>query len=169
VTLVAALIVAAAVAWAGHAVAAALGRRQAEAARDRTLALLALFAPAVAAADADPRALVVWQPLARAARTLHPAAFAEIDRAAGGTFPFASERIQAAHAAWTSRWLAWEAAHDAEYKRKAAEAEEEIERSGGSPAARARLAGVEREKLERYQQRYEEYVRVAKALQALIE
>jgi hypothetical protein len=45
--------------------------------------------------------------------------------------------------------------------------EEEVERSGGSVAARGRLAGVEREKLERYQQRYAEYVRVAKALQVL--
>jgi hypothetical protein len=32
---------------------------------------------------------------------------------------------------------------------------------------RARLDAVEREKLETYQRRYEEYVRVAKALQAL--
>jgi hypothetical protein len=33
--------------------------------------------------------------------------------------------------------------------------------------ARARLDAVEREKLELYQRRYEEYVRVSKALQSL--
>ena len=47
--------------------------------------------------------------------------------------------------------------------------EDEIARAGGlpSPLLRTRLAAVEREKLERYQQRYEEYIRTAKALAAL--
>ena len=35
-------------------------------------------------------------------------------------------------------------------------------------AARARLDAIEQEKLELYQRRYAEYVRVAKALQALV-
>ena len=34
---------------------------------------------------------------------------------------------------------------------------------------RARLAALDREKLERYQDRYQQYIRTAKALQALIE
>jgi hypothetical protein len=39
---------------------------------------------------------------------------------------------------------------------------------GGSTVARARLEAVEQEKLDLYQRRYQDYVRVAKALQALI-
>ncbi len=85
----------------------------------------------------------------------------------GIAFPFGSERIQAAHAQWTADWLAWERTHDAEYKLKAAAVEEELARSEGSPLVRARLDAIEREKLERYQRRYEEYVRIGKALQAL--
>lgn len=165
--IVAAAIVAAAVVLAGRQLAAAIDRSRAEAARGRSAALLAMFAPALAAAEADPRAVLVWQPLAQVARQQHPDAFAELDRASGGGFPFTPERLQAAHARWSADWLAWEAAHDAEYKQKAAEAEEALARAGGSPALKARLALVEREKLERYQQRYTEYVQVAKALQAL--
>jgi hypothetical protein len=65
--------------------------------------------------------------------------------------------------------LTWERTHDAEYKLRAAALEEEAERAGDarSPVARARIEAVEREKLERYQQRYEEYVSVAKGLAAL--
>jgi hypothetical protein len=53
---------------------------------------------------------------------------------------------------------------------KAAAAQAELLASGGSgtAAARARVDAVEREKLDLYQRRYGEYVRVAKALQALI-
>ena len=36
-----------------------------------------------------------------------------------------------------------------------------------TPYGRARLEAVEREKLDRYQQRYEEYTRVSKALKTL--
>jgi hypothetical protein len=61
----------------------------------------------------------------------------------------------------------WEASHDTEYKLKAATAEEELRASPGSPVLRARLDSVEREKLERYQRRYEEYTRVSKALKNL--
>ena len=129
---------------------------------------MTLFAPAIAATQQDPRAFLVWQPLAKAARQLFPEEFAAIDRAMGGTFPFPGERIDAAHSQWTADWLAWELAHDTEYKLKAAIAEQELAAQGGSPVARARLAAVEREKLELYQRRYAEYVRTAKALQALI-
>jgi hypothetical protein len=133
----------------------------------RRLQLLALFAPGVAAAAENPRALLVWLPLATTARALFPADFAAIDRAAGGTFPFSREHIDAAHARWSAEWLTWEASHDAEYKLKAATAEEELRASPGSPVLRARLDSVEREKLERYQRRYEEYTRVSKALKNL--
>jgi len=135
--------------------------------RARALQLLALFAPAISAASSDPRAILVWQPVARIARQMFPAEFAELDAAADGAFPFSQERLQAAHAQWTTDWLGWERTHDAEYKLKAAVVEQEIAISGGSSVLRARLDAVEQEKLELYQRRYAEYVRVAKALQAL--
>jgi hypothetical protein len=137
------------------------------AARARTLTILQLLAPALTAAQADPRALLVWAPIARTARALFPEEFARIDRAAGGTFPFDAERLQAAHDRWTADWLAWERAHDAEYKGKAAVAEVALALSGGGVAARVRADAIEREKLDLYQRRYEEYIRVAKALQEL--
>jgi len=140
-----------------------------EAARGRTLELLAALAPALAAADNDPRGVLAWQPLARTARALYPAEFASLDRAAGGAFPFSREGLQAAHDRWTADWLAWERTHDAEYKLKAAEAEEAMRAPDAASTARARFEAVEREKLERYQQRYQEYIRVAKALQRLME
>jgi len=167
VTVVAALIVAFAIVWAGAKVAHELASAREDRARGRALQLLSLLAPAIAAADADPRALIVWQPLARAARELFPAESSALDRAAGGPFPFGPERLQAAHARWTADWLAWERTHDAEYKLKAAAVEHEIDSAGSSPLSRARLDAIEREKLERYQRRYEEYIRVAKTLQAL--
>ena len=102
--------------------------------------------------------ILTFQPLARALRVVIPDAFDALDRAGGATFPFTTERIQAAHVQWTADWLSWERAHDAEYKARAAEAQ----------ASPARLDAIEREKLETYQRRYEEYIRVARALQALI-
>jgi hypothetical protein len=169
VILLSALIVAAAIAWAGWHVGAELrAARGASAAGDRTATLLALFVPALTAVEQDPRALLVWQPVAKAARRLLPQEFTNLDRAAGATFPFPPQRIEAAHAQWTADWLAWELAHDTEYKLKAATAAQELTAPGGG-LARARMDAVEREKLDRYQRRYAEYVRTAKALQALIE
>jgi hypothetical protein len=135
----------------------------------RRLQLLELFAPGLAAVAENPRALLVWQPLAATARAMFPDDFAAIDRAAGATFPFSREQFEAAHARWSSEWLAWERTHDAEYKLRAAAAEEELRASPGSAVLRARLDSVEREKLDRYQRRYEEYTRVSKALKMLAE
>jgi hypothetical protein len=168
--IVAALIVAGAIVWASFAIAREVGAARQAAERRRTLQLLDLFSGALAAADADPRALLVWEPVVRAARRLFPDECAALDRAAGATFPFGRDRVQAAHARWTAEWLAWERTHDADYKLKAAAAEEELaasKGSTGSATARARVDAVEREKLERYQRRYEDYIRTAKALQAL--
>ena len=167
------LAIAALIYWAAQQILAEIKSTREEMARTRTLALLQLFAPGIGASVQDPRALLVWQPLARTARQLFSAEFAALDRAAGGTFPFTKEQLQAAHAEWTAEWLAWERAHDAEYKLKTAAVEREIETAGAtsvtaSPMLRARLDAVEREKLDLYQRRYQEYVRVAKALQALI-
>ena len=135
---------------------------------ERSLRLMTLFAPGLAAADQDPRALLAWQPLAGTARKLFPEECAALDGAAGTTFPFSTEQIQAAHSRWTADWLVWERAHDSEYKLKVAEIEATLPGPAGSPVGRARLDAVEREKLERYQRRYEEYVRVGKAFQALL-
>jgi len=84
----------------------------------------------------------------------------------GTAFPFSRARLEAAHAQWTAEWLAWERSHDREYKRRAAEAEHQLALVP-SPDARLTLESIEREKLALYQRRYEEYVRVAKALDAL--
>ena len=133
--------------------------------------ILATFGTAQAAAQQDARLLLVWQPLAESARTLLPDAFAAMDAATGHRFPFGKDVIERAHARWTADWLAWEKAHDEEYRLKGAAAEQEIGRASGDAVAlaKARLDRVQHEKIERYQQRYEEYIRTAKALQALLQ
>jgi hypothetical protein len=167
ILILAALIVAAAVAWGAARIASELRNTRQDAAHARLLEVFTAFAPAAGAAAEDPRAVLVWEPLARAARKMFPAEFAKLDSAAGAPFPLGPERIEAAHAQWTADWLAWEGAHDAEFKSKAAALEEELAGGTPSPASRARFEAVEREKLERYQRRYQEYVRVAKVLQQL--
>jgi len=158
VILIAAIGLAAAVLWAARQIVAELRAARDESARARSAALLGMFAPALAEAQRDPRAFLVWQPIAAVARQLYPTEAAALDRASGGRFPFTAEQIQAAHAQWTADWLAWERAHDAEYKRRAAH-----------PAAtRSELDAIEQEKLDQYQRRYAEYVRIAKALQSLV-
>jgi hypothetical protein len=127
-------------------------------------ALLALFAPAAGEARDDPRRILAWQPAVGVARRLFGPAMARLDEAAGGTYPFSEADARDAHARWTTAWLAWERAHDDDCRLKAAAAE-----ARGGPEARAAVATIEREKLERYQQRYEEYVRVGKGLKALFE
>jgi hypothetical protein len=161
-----AIIVAGAVVWAGLQVAGTL-RRPVDS-QPHAAALLALFAPAIAEAAADPRALLSWQPVAVAARTLFPKEFTALDAAFGAPFPFGPEQLERAHARWTADWLAWERRHDAECKLKVATIEHELRGDVGSPFGRAQLDAVEREKLDLYQQHYEEYSRVAKGLQALI-
>jgi hypothetical protein len=167
VILLASLIVAGAVAWSALQIVAELRAARQARATERMLSLVELFAPGIAAAQQDPRMYLVWQPIARLARQLLPAEAAALDRAAGATFPFTASDLQAAHAQWTTDWLAWERAHDAEYKLKATIAAAELAASGNSDVARGKADAVENEKLDRYQRRYAEYVRVAKALQAL--
>lgn len=140
-----------------------LRRRRHEAAIQQQLAM---FAPAAGAAHQDPKQLLVWYPLSQTSRKLFPEAFKALDAAAGGTFPFTKEHVKAAHARCTADWLAWERAHDAEYAVKAAEVQDQIDRAQASPLLRTRLAAIEQQKLERYQHRYEEYIKTAKALAA---
>jgi hypothetical protein len=161
-----ALIVAAAIAWVGGRISRELVAHRGD--RDQIARLLGLFATGVAAVAEDPRALLTWQPLATTARKLYPKEFAALDQASGTTFPFNADQIERAHSRWTADWLAWERAHDADCKLKAATIEHELGDAVGSAYGRARLDAVEREKLDRYQQRYEEYTRVGKGLQALI-
>jgi hypothetical protein len=167
VILLASLIVAGAIAWGAQRIVAELRAARAERSHARMLALVDLFAPAMAAAQQDPRAYLVWQPIAKLTRELFPSELAALDRGAGGAFPFTAADLQAAHAQWTTNWLAWERAHDAEYKSKAAAAAAELAAAPSPDVARSKLEAVENEKLDRYQQKYAEYVRVAKALQAL--
>jgi hypothetical protein len=134
-----------------------------DAQRARLLSILTLFGPAVAAVQDDPKALLVWGPLATTVRRLFPEECASLDVSAGSTFPFGADVISAAHSRWTADWLAWERTHDATYKMKIALAEREAD----SVEGRARLDALEREKLDLYQRRYEEYIRVGKALQKL--
>lgn len=153
---------------AGVLVVRAIGQQR----REATLrSLLATLAPVAASAQEDPRRLLAWYPIVMTARKLFPDAFRELDAAAGSTFPFAKEHLHAAHARCTADWLTWERAHDSEYSLKAAMLEDEITRAGGqpSPLLRTRLAALEREKLGRYQQRYQEYVETSKALKTLME
>ena len=140
--------------------------RQAEL-RARQLAIVALFAPALARVQDDPKALLIWQPLAKTLRAQFPEELTALDAAAGATFPFSKDALADAHAKWTTEWLAWEATHDATYKLKASQAQQELQDNAGSAAARAKLDAIEREKLDTYQRRYEDYIRVAKALQRL--
>jgi hypothetical protein len=165
--LLSALVVAAAVAAVGFRLVREIALARGELSRTRSLQLIATFAPGIAAAAEDPRALLTWQPLADRARQLFPGEFSALDGAAGGRFPFTRGQIEDAHARWSTDWLAWERTHDASYKLKAAEMQREIA-SGGSAAGKEQLEAIEREKVDRYQQRYSEYVRVSKALQALM-
>lgn len=163
----AAVLVAGAVCWAALRIAEEIRAARIDATRTRAASLMQLLAPAVAAASTDPRAVVAWQPIADAARKAFPDEFALLDRASAGRFPFSTAQIHAAHAQWTADWLAWERTHDREYKRRAVEAEEALAGSAASATLRARLDAIEQEKLDSYQRRYQEYVTVAKALQAL--
>jgi hypothetical protein len=166
VILAASLIVAGAVALAGLRIAAELRAGRDE--RARILSIVQLFAPALAAVQQDPRAYLHWQPIARTTRQLFPTEYEALDRAAGGTFPFTAADLQAAHARWTAEWLAWERTHDADYKLRAAAAGAELATSASPDVVRGKLEAIENEKLDVYQRRYAEYVRVAKALQALV-
>jgi hypothetical protein len=161
-----ALIVAAAVVWAALHVASVL--RIARAPQVALVDLMTLFAPGITAVVDDPKALLAWYPLAATARRLYPSEFAAIDRSHGSTFPFSIDQLQAAHSRWTADWLTWERAHDGDYKLKAVLLAHELGDRATSVEGRARLNAIENEKLDRYQRRYEEYTRVARALQALL-
>lgn len=166
-TFIGLLVIAAAIGGAAAQVVAEMKRSHDGVARSHQLSIATLFASAQADVQDNPKALLVWQPLAKTLRQRFPGEFAALDAAAGSTFPFSQDVIAAAHAKWTAEWLAWERTHDATYKLKALEAQQALQGSADPTLARARLDAIEREKLDAYQRRYEDYVRVAKALQQL--
>ncbi len=131
--------------------------------------LLAMFGPVAERARIDPRVLLAWYPTAEAARRTFPDAFAAIDQSRTDRFPFGAAQLEAAHARWTTDWLEWERNHDAEYRQRSEAIEAELDHSTGaaSQAAGARRETLERERLERYQRRYEEYVQTSRALGTL--
>ena len=88
--LAAAFIVAAAIVAAAYLVAAELRAAREQVSRGRALTILQAFASGIEAARADPRALLVWQPLAQAVRTLFPDECASLDAAAVQRWPIAS-------------------------------------------------------------------------------
>lgn len=138
--------------------------------RERLAALL-LTSLAPAAARAEPRDLLAWRGAAETARRVFPDAVRIIERQSGEAFPFPRKVVDDAHARWTADWLAWERRHDVEFKQRASALEAGLPAGGGDTpagaAGRARLAALEDEKLQAYQQRYEEYVRIGKGLAAL--
>ena len=133
--------------------------------------LTATFAPTIAQASTDPHRLVAWAAVARNTRELFPDAFRQLDSATDGRFPFSAQLVESAHARWTAEWLAWERQHDLEYKQRTSAMEAELSRAGETDAStvRSRIAAIEQEKLQTYQARYEEYVRVGKAIAELEE
>jgi len=132
---------------------------------------LATFGSAKASASNDPKQLLVWEPLAETSRGLFPGAFRAIDKATGYRFPFSKELLQEAHDKWTGAWLAWEVSHDEEYRFKKDLLNQELKLASEDEAERlkVRLSHMQNEKIQRYQARYEEYIRTAKSLQALIQ
>ena len=160
------VVVAAAVWYAAILVSTAIRRRQQD---KQMLELLAIFGPACERAHADPRALLAWYPVAAAARRAFPVAFAILENDGEARFPFGAADLEAAHARWSTDWLDWERRQDAEHRvrREAVEAELGQASEEDAPPLRARLETLEREKLEQYQRRYEEYVRVSRVIKEL--
>jgi hypothetical protein len=165
---IALVAVAATTGFGAFLVANALRARQRDA---RILELLATFGPASERARADPRVLLAWYPVASAARRAFPDAFAALEPAGEPRFPFSAADLEAAHARWSTQWLDWEKRQDADHRagREALETELRQATDVTAPPLRARLDALERDKLEQYQRRYEEYVRVSRALAKLSE
>lgn len=145
-------------------------RRDRRRQHEERLAAMLLTSLAPAAARSEPRDLLAWRDAAAAARRLFPDAVDAIETRTGEAFPFPHAVVDNAHARWTAEWLAWERRHDADFKERASGLEAELQAAGSPPSAiRARLAALDDEKLQAYQQRYEEYVRIGNGLAALRE
>ena len=144
-------------------------RRERRRQHQEHLAALLLASVGPATARADGRELLGWQHVAMALREVVPDAVRTIEQGTGQPFPFPREVVEDAHARWTADWLAWERGHDIRFRQRTSALEAELRDSGEADTAsgQARLAALDDEKLQDYQRRYEEYVRVGKALAAL--
>ena len=84
----------------------------------------------IASAASDPRAFLIWQ--------RSPPHGSSIPRRSPCStwrrrhVPFTVDQLQAAHARWSTDWLAWERLHDGEHKLKAAMARRWWRPSGAS-------------------------------------
>ncbi|MCY4633074.1 MAG: hypothetical protein OXG04_00935 [Acidobacteria bacterium] len=137
--------------------------------RERLVAIL-ITSLSPAAARSEPRDLLAWRGAADTARRLFPEAVGAIERRTGEAFPFPHAVVDDAHARWTAEWLAWERRHDADFKQRANALDTDLRAAGDTPAGvRARLSALDDEKLQAYQERYEEYVRIGNGLAALRE
>ena len=131
--------------------------------------LLATFGPAMVTGRRDPESFVVWAEIAGVARVIFPEAFVQLDTAVGGRFPFSPEVVEAVHARWTADWLAWERQHDLDYKGRASAVEVALAEGADDEVLnlRTQLSSINQEKIQTYQDRYESYVRISKAIRAL--
>ena len=138
--------------------------------RDRQIqALVETFGPLAAQAREHPRRLLAWHPMAERTRRLFPEAFQALETT-GERFPFSDQLIESVEANWTAEWLEWERNNDTEYREQSAVIEAALDTAEGTEAqvaARARLDTLERDRLERYQRRYQEYVEVSRGLASL--
>ena len=131
--------------------------------------LISTFGPVLERMQSDPRVLLTWHPLAESIRQRFPEAFSLLDNGEYHHFPFSAAHVEQAHARWTAAWLTWEREHDAEFRQRGREVETKFAGDIETVAhrRRAELEHLERERLERYQRHYEDYVQVSKALAAL--
>ena len=131
--------------------------------------LISTFGPVLERAQSDPRVLLTWHPLAEISRKRFPDAFSLLDNGKHHHFPFSAAHVEQAHARWTAAWLTWEREHDAEFRQRGREVETKLagDVETVTRRRRAELEHLEREKLERYQRHYEDYVQVSKAFSAL--
>ena len=129
----------------------------------------ATFGPPLERAQADPRVLLAWYPASCAMRRQFGDAFAALSADPSKPFPWGPADVEAAHARWTATWLEWERHQDAEYRVRTAGIELQLDQADASaiPELKTSLQRLEQEKLERYQRRYEEYVKVSRALAKL--
>ena len=165
------IVVAVVLAAAATSVAQRYRREQRREHNQRIVALL-LTTCMPAVARAEPRELLAWRNAAGAVRKLFPEAVATIEAETGERFPFPRAVVEDAHAQWTADWLAWERKHDTVHRERAATLEAALHAAGSDDAAtavRAKIAALEDEKLQTYQRRYEEYVRIGNGLIALTE
>ena len=112
---------------------------------------------------------MAWAAVARAARNAFPEASARLDAAANGRFPFSRELVEAAHARWTADCWPGSGSTMSNTRSAVAAAEQALDAAPADQAAalQLRLAAINQEKLQTYQERYEHYVRVGKAIGAI--